>query len=331
MFISIVFSFRNEQETISELVRRVHNVLDPLNIGYELIFVNDASTDNSLNILVELQKKDKSIKVINMSRRCGISPCVLAGMEYSRGDAVIYMDADLQDPPELIPTLIEKWKEGADVVYTTRLTRQGESAFKMWATKWAYRVLRLVSEIEMPLDSGDFKLLDSRVVNELLRLKEKDPFLRGLVTWLGFKQVQVSYHREARFAGKTHFPLFGIGPLKAFVSGLTSFSLAPLWMALVIGFIVSISAFVYLVIIVVTKFLGMNLPGWSAIMVTMLFLGGIQLFTIGIMGLYIGRIYNESKNRPNYIIQSSIGLGEQNRQDDYKKRFVRMQDIVGKT
>ena len=316
MLISIVLSFRNEQETIPELIERLHNSLRPLNIEYEFIFVNDASTDNSLGILLEMQKNDRCIKIINMSRRFGVSQCVLAGMKYSKGDAVVYMDADLQDPPELIPEMIKKWKEGADVVYTTRITRSGENPIKMWITKMAYRFLRLFSEVDLPLDSGDFKLLCKRVVNELLRLNEKDPFLRGLVTWVGFKQVQVLYHREKRFAGKTHYPLYGIGPIKAFISGLTSFSLVPLTISLLVGFIVSIGSFVYLVIIIIMKFLNLILPGLSAIMAIILLLGGIQLFTIGILGLYIGRIYNESKNRPNYVIESMIGLNDKNTDRD---------------
>lgn len=310
MLISIILSFRNEQETIPELIERLHNSLRPLNIEYEFIFVNDASTDNSLGILLEMQKDDRCIKIINMARRFGVSQCVLAGMKYSQGDAVVYMDADLQDPPELIPEMIKKWKDRADVVYTTRITRTGENPIKMWITKMAYRFLKLFSEVDLPLDSGDFKLLDRRVANELLKMNEKDPFLRGLVTWVGFKQVQVFYHREERFAGKTHYPLYGIGPLKAFISGLTSFSLVPLTISLLIGFIVSIGSFVYLVIIIIMKFLNLILPGLSAIMAIILLLGGIQLFTIGILGLYVGRIYNESKNRPNYIIESMIGLGK---------------------
>jgi len=319
MLISIVLSFRNEQETIPELIERLHNSLRPLNIEYEFIFVNDASTDNSLGILLEMQKNDRCIKIINMSRRFGVSQCVLAGMKYSKGDAVVYMDADLQDPPELIPEMIKKWEEGADVVYTTRITRSGENPIKMWTTKMAYRFLRLFSEVDLPLDSGDFKLLDRRVVNELLKMNEKDPFLRGLVTWIGFKQVQVLYHREKRFAGKTHYPLYGIGPIKAFISGLTSFSLVPLTISLLIGFIVSIGSFVYLVIIIIMKFLNLILPGLSAIMAIILLLGGIQLFTIGILGLYIGRIYHESKNRPNYVIESMIGLNDKNTDRDNER------------
>ena len=308
MLISIILSFRNEEETIPELVGRLHKALGPLGGECELIFIDDASTDNSGPILREMQKTDRTIKVIRMSRRFGTAPCVLAGMEMSKGDAIVYMDADLQDPPELIPALVEEWKKGADVVYTTRKKRAGENNGKMLITKLAYRVLRYFSDIEMPVDSGDFKLLDRRVVDELVKLREKDPFIRGLVSWVGFKHSQVFYDREQRFAGLTHYPLFGLGPLKAFMSGLTSFSTAPLSLSLVVGFMVSSGAFLYLVAIIVMKFLGMNLPGWSAIMAIMLFLGGTQLFTVGILGIYIGRIYGENKHRPSCTIESMSGF-----------------------
>ncbi|MBI5469355.1 MAG: glycosyltransferase family 2 protein [Deltaproteobacteria bacterium] len=313
MLVSIVLSFRNEEDNIPELVRRLHcslGSLKPLGIEYELIFVNDASTDGSLELLNALKAGDSTIKIINMSRRFGSTPCVIAGMERSSGDAVVYMDTDLQDPPELIPELVKRWLEGADVVYTTRLTRDGESRFKMWLTRRAYRTIKFFSDVDIPVDSGDFKLLDRRVVKELLRLKEKDPYMRGLISWVGFRHAQVFYDREKRFAGRTHYPLFGLGPLRAFVSGLASFSTAPLSLALVIGFLVSIGAFFFLIDIVIEKFMGRNLPGWSAIMATMLFLGGTELFTIGILGIYVGRIYNENKRRPNYIIESTSGFEE---------------------
>lgn len=326
MLISIVLSFRNEEENIPELISRLHKSLKTTGCGYEFIFVNDDSTDNSLQLLMEMQKNDNAVKIINMSRRFGSTPCVLAGMRLAKGDAVIYMDTDLQDPPELIPELVSKWKEGADVVYTTRVSRDGENPLKMWVTKKAYRVLKLFSEIDLPVDSGDFKLLDRRVVREVLKLKEKDAFMRGLVSWVGFRQVQVFYAREKRFAGKTHYSIFGLGPISAFTSGLTSFSLAPLSLSLIIGFLVSVGAFMYLVAIIVMKFLNMNLPGWSAIMVTMLFLGGTQLFTVGILGIYIGRIYNENKKRPNYIIESTSGFEEDRDEDltdDVRLRLYR--------
>ena len=306
--ISVVLSFCNEAEVIPELIDRLHKALRPLQMEYEFIFVNDMSTDNSLNILQERAQQDRSIKVINMSRNFGLFPCILAGIKHSAGSAVVMMDTDLQDPPEVIPELVGKWLEGADVVYTTRLSREGESASKLWVTKWAYRVLRFTSNLDLPVDSGDFKLMSRRVVNELIKLNERDPYLRGLVTWVGFKQVPVYYHREKRFAGKTHFRFYGRKVIWNFFSGLTSFSLLPLHVSLGLGFLVSLGAFVYLVAIVWMKYLGWNIPGWSAIMATMLFLGGTQLLTIGVLGLYLGRVFNDVKNRPNYIIESMIGF-----------------------
>jgi polyisoprenyl-phosphate glycosyltransferase len=311
--ISVVLSFRNEEEVLLELLHRLKNAFRNVTDKYELIFINDASSDNSLVLLQSASREDPRIKVINMSRTFGVSQCALAGMAYSSGAAVITMDADLQDPPEVIPELVEKWKDGADVVYTVRKSRAGEPALKLKVTRWAYRVLRSTSNIDMPVESGDFKLMSRRVVDAVLKLNEKDPFLRGLVRWVGFKQVPVYYSREARYAGKSHFAFYGKNAVWNFVSGLASFSLVPLHGALVLGFAVSIGAFLYLVGVLLMKYLGWNLPGWSAIMATLLFLGGTQLITIGVLGIYIGKIYEEAKGRPNYIVESLIGLEEKER------------------
>jgi dolichol-phosphate mannosyltransferase len=261
---------------------------------------------------MKYHRQDNRIKVINMSRRFGVAPCVMAGLRYAKGDAVVYMDADLQDPPELIPTLLEKSKQGADVVHTTRTKRKGENAFKMWLTRRAYKAINFVSDIDIPRNSGDFKLLSRRAVNAVIELDEYDPFMRGLVRWVGFGQAQVFYERQPRFAGKTHFSLLRPrSQMKELVRGLTSFSEMPLYFALFVGFFVSMGAFLYLLGIIFTRvFLGMHRPGWPAIMVTMLFLGGTILFTIGILGLYIGRIHHEIKNRPLYIIESKVGIDE---------------------
>jgi len=312
MLLSVVFSFRNEQEVLSELIDRLYKTLDPLNIDYELIFVNDASADGSLEILLNFHRKDNRIKIINMSRTFGVTPCVMAGLRHAKGDAVVYMDSDLQDPPEIISTLVEKFKEGADVINTTRTKRRGENVFKMWLTKQAYRVINSVSDIDIPQNTGDFKLLSRRAVNQLIQLNEYDPFMRGLVRWVGFKQVQVFYERDVRFAGETKFSLLrSMNPIKEFIRGLVSFSELPLYCALVLGFLVSVGAFLYLLGIIFTRvFLGIHNPGWPAIMVTMLFFGGTILFTIGVLGLYIGKIHHEIKKRPPYIIESKIGIDE---------------------
>ncbi len=308
--LSVVLSFRNEEKNLSELIDRLHKSLESLAIGYEFVFVNDASTDRSLELLTEYSRKDPRIKVINTSRRFGVSECVLAGMKYSQGDAVVIMDADLQDPPEVIPQLVEKWKEGADVVYTTRTSREGESRFKMWVTGLAYRALKRASDIDLPVDSGDFKLMSRRVVNELLKLNERDPFLRGLVPWVGFKQVPVFYHREKRFAGETHFPLYRSGPAKAFLGGLASFSYLPLNFLLVVGLITLFAGLLSLSAVMGLSLLQLDRPAGSGLMALMLFLGGGQLLGLGILGVYLGRIYNEVRNRPNYIVESTVGFEE---------------------
>ncbi|MBI5686316.1 MAG: glycosyltransferase family 2 protein [Verrucomicrobia bacterium] len=310
LLLSVVFSFRNEEEVLPELIRRLRGTLNPLDLDYELVFVNDASTDGSLEVLLKLHEEDPRIKIINMSRRFGVSPCVIAGLRHTRGDAVVYMDADLQDPPELIPQLLEKFREGHDVVHTTRTKRLGEGRFKMWLTKQAYKTINAVSDIDIPENTGDFKLLSRRAVNQLLRLGEYDPFMRGLVRWIGFKQAHVFYERDRRFAGETHFSLLrSINPIREFIRGLTSFSEWPLYFALIVGFIVSAGAFAYLVgIVITTVFFGMHNPGWPALMVTLLFLGGTILFTIGILGIYIGRIHQDLKRRPPYIVESKIGI-----------------------
>jgi len=311
-FVSVVVSFYNEEENIPELVRRLRAALDPQHAGrYELIFVNDASTDCSLGKLFAAAHGHHDIRVVNMSRNFGGSVCSLAGMRHAKGDAVIYIDADLQDPPELIPTLIAEWQKAddIDVVYTTRLSRAGEHPIRLWITKWGYRILRTVSEIDLPDNSGDFKLLSRRIVNELVKLDEHKPFLRGLVTWLGFKQVQVFYNREARHGGKSKFPIYGWKGISNFLdSALISFSDVPLKIALFCGFFVSFGAFVWLVGIFVLWARGVTVPGWPAIMATMLTLGGAQLLTIGMMGLYVSAIFRECRKRPNYIVQSTFGF-----------------------
>ncbi|HAH33133.1 MAG TPA: glycosyltransferase [Elusimicrobia bacterium] len=310
MLLSIVFSFRNEEAILDELLRRVRKVLDSSGIGYELVFVNDDSTDKSLAILLKQRGSDGKIKIINMARRFGVAHCVLAGMKYSKGDAVVVMDTDLQDPPELMLQMIAKWQGGADVVNTVREKRLGENMVKMWITKKAYNIINFVSDIDLPENMGDFKLLSRRVVDELIKLNEYDPYLRGLVRWLGFRQEVIYYTREPRFGGETHFSLFGMGPVKEFIRGITSFSAAPLYLAILLGLTVSAMSFVLIGYVLYTKFHGLTVPGWAGPMVAILFIGGIILFTNGLLGLYIGRIYNQVKNRPHYIVESAHGFDE---------------------
>lgn len=309
--LSIVFSFRNEAKIFDELFVRMRKVLEPLAISYEMIFVNDDSTDNSLEILQKYAKEDARVKVINMSRRFGVAPCLMAGLKATKGDAVVFLDTDLQDPPELIPKMLEKYKYGADVVNMTRTKRHGENAIKMYITKLAYRIINFVSNITLPENTGDFKLLSRRAVDELIKIDEYDPFMRGICRWIGFEQVTIFYEREPRFAGETQMSIFGKGPAKEFIRGITSFSSLPLYCSLYIGFIVSFVAFINLIIILIKKFSGASLvDGWTAIMSSILFIGGSLHIVLGFIGIYIGKIYDRVRNRPQYIISGTIGIDD---------------------
>jgi dolichol-phosphate mannosyltransferase len=301
-FLSVVFSFYNEATVLSELIRRVRAVLHyqlerKVISGYELIFVDDASTDRSKELLVE------------MSRNFGPSECVMAGLSQSRGDAVLYMDSDLQDPPELIPELLDKWVADpeTEVVYTTRRIRSGEHPLKLLLTKVGYRFINSISEIELPLDSGDFKLLSRRVVDLLVTLEEKKPYIRGLVSWVGFKQEQVFYDREARFDGQdnTKCRVMSRKVIDGYLDrALISFSDVPLKLSLLLGFSVTLASLGYILVVLIQKAMGWYTPGWPAIMVAVLLLGGIILMVLGFLGLYINIIFLETKRRPNYIIKN---------------------------
>ena len=307
--ISIILSFRNEEANIPELTRRIAAVFADKPYDYEMIFINDCSNDRSLSMLSALAVKNTRVKIINTSRRCGPSACVLAGLAHARGAAAICLDSDLQDPPELSPQMIEEWRKGADVVNTTRLSRAGESKIKMQITRWAYYIINFVSDTDIPMDTGDYKLLSRRVMIELLRLTEYDPFLRGLVRWVGFRQTQIFYHREARGGGRTNMSIWGRGPVRAFISGVTSFSSYPLYVSMIIGTLISLLAFIYLIGIVVTKEVwDMHNPGWPSIMATMLFLSGVMLMSNGVNGIYIGRIHRQVKQRPLWIVDSTVNV-----------------------
>lgn len=307
--ISVVLSFRNEEDTLPELVRRLQAIFGTISVRYELVFVNDDSTDKSLSRLLELRRADSAIRIINMSRRFGNYECFLAGMEYSRGDAVVTMDADLQDPPEVIPELIQKWRDGADVVYTVRKSRAGEYPAKMALTIFGYRVINALSEIELPINSGDFRLIGRRAMEQVLKMKsEKDPYLRGLVRWVGFNQVPVYYDRHARAEGKTHFPLLtSWGTAKALLSGIASFSLVPLLAVFVLG---GIFALLALLLAIASTFIAASVPMGKVVAVFSLLFMSIQLFGLGVVAWYLSRIYNQSRNRPDFIIESLVGFDE---------------------
>jgi glycosyltransferase involved in cell wall biosynthesis len=303
--ISLVFSFRNEAQNIPELIRRVSAALKITNFGYELIFVNDCSTDNSIELLKELQTS-YPIKIITMSRRFGVTPCIMAGLASSCGSAVIIMDSDLQDPPELIPELIKRFEEGADVVHTTRKSRKGENRFKMWLTKQAYKIINIVSDISLPENTGDYKLLSRRVVEHILHLKEYDPYMRGLSVWVGYHQDYVLYDRDARWAGNTKFPLLSKGPLLEFIRGLTAYSAGPLYLSLIFGGLAALLSIFVALYAVLIKILGISASGVSSILIIISFFSGVILVSNGILGIYVAKIYYEVKGRPRYIIKETI-------------------------
>jgi dolichol-phosphate mannosyltransferase len=305
--ISIVFSFRNEQEVLEELIRQTTAVLEREPEDYELIFVNDDSTDGSLELLKQARTTNPRIKIVNMSRRFGVSECTLAGMAQASGDAVIYMDTDLQDPPAVIPALLEKWREGADVVHTVRTARQGEHPLKMLATKVGYWLISIGSIVRLTTNAGDFKLLSRRAVRHLLSLRETDPYLRGLVVWIGFVQVTVDYVREPRAGGIAHFPLFSKNPWKTFVSGLTSFSFLPIYLILAAG-LAGLAASGALLVLGALLLL-IDRAGAVYWLVTLgIWLWSILMLGQGALGLYVIRIYKDVRGRPAFIIKDAIGF-----------------------
>lgn len=303
MLLSVVFSFRNEAENLRELARRVDAAIAPLqDVDYELVFVNDDSTDNSLELLKQL-KSEYPITIVNMSRRFGVTPCVLAGFAHATGDAVVYMDADLQDPPELIPEMIAKFREGAEVVHTTRTKREGESLFKMWITRRAYRIINFFSGIRLQENTGDFKLLSRKIIDHILALKERDPYMRGISVWFGYKQDYVYYERDARFSGASKFPLFHTSHPREVIRGIVAFSTAPLYVSFFAGLISTALAGLLIIYALVTKVLGLSAPGVSGILIAIAFFGGAILMSTGIIGIYIARIFEEVRDRPQYIVK----------------------------
>lgn len=301
--LSIVFSFRNEEGNIEELVKRISQSLEKVESwNYELIFVNDDSTDSSEKILLDLQKKFP-IKIINMSRRFGIDPCVLAGFRNAEGDAIIYLHTDLQDPPEIIPELIKKHEEGFDVVHTVKTKRKGEAKFRMFVTKIAYYIINILSDINLPVQAGDYKLVSRKALNEILKQKEYRPYIRGLSVWVGFKQGFVNYVREPRSSGISKMPLLSAGPVTDFINGVTSYSLKPLYIGIFFGFfsiLISIAIIVYALYL---KFNNLAVPGSTSIIIAISFFSGILLFTIGIIGIYLARIFEQTKGRNQYVIK----------------------------
>ena len=303
---SLVIPVYNERETIPTLHDRVKKVIDALDAPAEVIVVEDGGTDGSFELLKEIHRKDARFKVLSFSRNFGHQVAISAGIEHALGDAVMIIDGDLQDPPEVLPQFISKWKEGYDVVYAIR-TKRKENIFKRAAYAAFYRLLNRLSYLNVPLDSGDFCLMDKRVVDAMRMLPERKRFVRGLRTWVGFRQVGLAYERDRRFAGE---PKYTFGKLLALAyDGIFSISTTPLRVAVYIGFALAILAFLGGLLVIYGKLVyGIALAGWSSTIVIITFLGGVTLSTLGMIGEYVSRIYDEVKSRPLYIVREKLGL-----------------------
>lgn len=303
---SIIVPMYNEEEVIEITYDRLKQVMDGTEEPYELIFVNDGSHDRTVELIAMICNFDPNVRLINFSRNFGHQIAISAGMDYAQGDAIVVIDADLQDPPEVILEMIAKWKEGYEVVYGKRLKRKGETVFKKLTAKIFYRTLRIMTNVDIPVDTGDFRLIDRKVCEVLRGLKEKNRFVRGLISWIGFRQTMVEYEREERFAGETKYPLKKM--ISFAVDGITSFSYKPLKIATYVGFTLSITSFLYLIVVIFQKlFTGSTVAGWASIVAVNLLFNGIILMLLGLIGEYIGRIYDESKNRPLYIVREVQG------------------------
>jgi dolichol-phosphate mannosyltransferase len=306
--LSIVVPLYNEELVLDALQARLTRVLDHAGLRWEIVMVNDGSTDRTLEKARRLCHVDGRFKLVSFSRNFGHQIAITAGMDKAAGDAVVIIDADLQDPPEVIPRMVEKWVEGFDVVYGVRTKREGESVFKRLTAAMFYRILRRATSVDIPVDTGDFRLMDRRVVNQLLAMRERFRFVRGMVSWVGFRQCKVEYERAARFAGETKYPLPKM--LRFAVDGMLSFSHVPLKLSSMMGFCASALSFVFLTYGIAIRlfFPERAIAGWASVFVAVLFLGGVQLICIGILGEYLGRMYDEVKRRPLYISEEEINL-----------------------
>lgn len=302
--VTILVPAYNEEDVLNMLYDRLSQLMNSTtNYDFEILFINDGSKDNTLNIMKELREHDKRVCYLNLSRNFGKEIAMIAGLDYAKGDAVIIIDADLQDPPELIPEMLKYWEEGYDDVYARRKSRRGESWLKKFTSKMYYKTLQSVTRIEIQKDTGDFRLLDRRCVEALKQFRESQRYTKGLFSWIGYNKKEILYDRDPRAAGKTKWNYKKLIDLS--IDGLTSFTTAPLRWSAIIGLLVSLGGFIYmLVIILKTLISGVDVPGYASIMVVTLFLGGIQLIFLGVIGEYLGRAFYETKNRPIYFVDT---------------------------
>jgi len=306
--VSLVVPVFNEAEVLAAFYDRATSALSALKgMSYEILFIDDGSRDGSYTQLAAFAATDPHVRVLKLSRNFGHQIAISAGIDYAKGDCVVIMDADLQDPPEVVATMIDQWRNGFDVVYGVRSDRAGETPIKLATATLFYRLLGRMTNIHIPANVGDFRLMSRRVVDQLKQLREKDRFVRGLVSWVGFPQTGITYKRDPRHAGQTKYPFRKM--LSFAFDGITSFSTMPLRLATWTGYASAILAVLYLLSVFVQKLLGYTVEGWATIMVAMLFMGSVQLICLGILGEYLGRIFNEVKPRPMYVIEEDLTSG----------------------
>ena len=307
--ISVIVPVFNEEAVISEFYRRMTAVFESIAEQWEMVCVNDGSSDASLSMLLALREQDARIKIVDFSRNFGQQLALTAGMDYAQGDAVVIIDADLQDPPELIEDMIAKWREGYEVVYAVRADRRGESRFKLWTASAFYRLLHRITDVEIPVNTGEFRLMDRQVVLAMRRLREQHRFMRGLSSWVGFRQIGIEYQRAERFAGDTKYPLSKM--LRLTLDAITSFSYIPLRLSTYFGFFLALLSLLGIIVTMVLRLSGNNaFIGQASTLVAVLFLGGIQLIFLGIIGEYLARIYDDVKARPLYIVSRAHGFAD---------------------
>ena len=307
---TIIAPIFNEIDNIQVLYDRVSEVMDQTNQPWEFVMVDDGSTDGSTEAILDLKSRDKKIVPVLFARNFGHQIAVTAGLDYSQGEAVIIIDADLQDPPEVILDLIKKWKEGYEVVYAQRSKREGETWFKLFTAAAFYRLIQRITDINLPMDTGDFRLLDRKVVGVMNQMREKHRFLRGMSVWVGFRQTGVEYERAERFAGETKYPLKIMFKLAS--DAITGFSYFPLKLATYLGFIATGLSMIAILTIIILRLTGSDyLLGQATTLIAVLFLGGVQLISIGMLGEYIGRLYDEAKGRPLYIVREDLEVEQE--------------------
>lgn len=309
MKISLIIPCYNEEEVINKAYNRIYNVMEKIDMDYEILFTNDGSKDKTLELLTEIADSNRKVKVISFSRNFGHQPAVTAGIKECSGDAAIIMDADMQDPPELIPDMLSLWqKEDANVIYAVRKSRKGESFFKKFTAKIFYRFINSVSEVKMPLDTGDFRLIDRAVIDKFNGLKEKKTYIRGLISWVGFKQIPFYYKRDERLAGETKYPLSKM--IKFASNGIVSFTKKPLEVSIFLGLLNIFVGLALAIYVIVAHFSSsiITVPGWASLMIVIIFFSGVQLLSLGLIGIYLGRVFDEVKERPDYIVHKKINF-----------------------